>query len=444
MANERDIVLDILMDIEDNNTFSNIALNKALKKNQFIEKKERAFITRLSEGVVETRIKLDYIINQFSKTKSDKLKTKIRCIIRMGIYQLLYMDSVPDSAACNESVKLAKKHGFAGLSGFVNGVLRNIAKNKDKIKYPDKGNDKLSYLSVRYSMPKMLIEKLMKDYPEEYMKIIEGCFEKRETSIRVDLNKISRDALKKELSARGINAKDGYYSDKALLISEYDFIKKVFGYKQGFFTVQDESSVCAVEEAFKEIKKDAGLSENFTALDICSAPGGKTTSALECMNKKGKIYSMDISGDKLELIEENIERLGYENAIVAQHDALEIIDKDEFDFDFVGSTDLVIADVPCSGLGIIRRKNDIKYRITNEQIDELIKLQEKIVKNAAMYVKRNGILLYSTCTINPDENHKQVEAFLEENSDFKLISKRQFVQGVDKCDGFFYAIMKRA
>ena len=444
MANERDIVLDILMDIEDNNTFSNIALNKALKKNQFIEKKERAFITRLSEGVVETRIKLDYIINQFSKTKSDKLKSKIRCIIRMGIYQLLYMDSVPDSAACNESVKLAKKHGFAGLSGFVNGVLRNIAKNKENIKYPNEENDKISYLSVEYSMPEMLVEKLMKDYPEEYMKIIEGCFEKRKTSIRVDLNKISRDALKKELSARGINAKDGYYSDKVLLISEYDFIKKVFGYKQGFFTVQDESSVCAVEEAFKEIKKDAGLSENFTALDICSAPGGKTTSALECMNKKGKIYSMDISGDKLELIEENIERLGYENAIVAQHDALEIIDKDEFDFDFVGSTDLVIADVPCSGLGIIGRKNDIKYRITNEQIDELIKLQEKIVKNAAMYVKRNGILLYSTCTINPDENHKQVEAFLEGNSDFKLISKRQFVQGIDKCDGFFYAIMKRA
>ena len=143
------------------------------------------------------------------------------------------------------------------------------------------------------------------------------------------------------------------------------------------------------------------------------------------------------------MFEENIERLGYENAIVAQHDALEIIDKDEFDFDFVGSTDLVIADVPCSGLGIIGRKNDIKYRITNEQIDELIKLQEKIVKNAAMYVKRNGILLYSTCTINPDENHKQVEAFLEGNSDFKLISKRQFVQGIDKCDGFFYAIMKR-
>ena len=174
MANERDIVLDILMDIEDNNTFSNIALNKALKKNQFIEKKERAFITRLSEGVVETRIKLDYIINQFSKTKSDKLKTKIRCIIRMGVYQLLYMDSVPDSAACNESVKLAKKHGFAGLSGFVNGVLRNIAKNKDKIKYPDKGNDKLSYLSVRYSMPKMLIEKLMKD-ASCIVRIAQGC-----------------------------------------------------------------------------------------------------------------------------------------------------------------------------------------------------------------------------------------------------------------------------
>ncbi|MBQ7706864.1 MAG: 16S rRNA (cytosine(967)-C(5))-methyltransferase RsmB [Lachnospiraceae bacterium] len=443
MANERDIVLDILMDIEDNNTFSNIALNKALKKNQFIEKKERAFITRLSEGVVETRIKLDYIINQFSKTKSDKLKSKIRCIIRMGVYQLLFMDSVPDSAACNEAVKLAKKHGFSGLSGFVNGVLRNIAKNKDNISYPSEEDNRILFLSVKYSMPEMLIKKFMTDYPDTYMNILEGCFDKRETSIRIDLNKISRDELKKELTEQGINAVNGQYSDKVLLISGYDFIKRIFGYKQGYFTVQDESSVCAIAESFKELTKEKEISEDFTALDICAAPGGKTTAALEYMNNQGMIYSMDISEDKLSLIEENIERLGFKNAKVAQHDALEHISKDLFDYDFDDNTDLVIADVPCSGLGIIGRKNDIKYRVTKEQIDELIDLQKRIINNAASYVKKNGLLLYSTCTVNPDENDVQVDRFLKNKTDFSLVGKRQFVQGTDKCDGFFYAIMKR-
>ena len=176
MSDERDIVLDILMDIETNNTFSNIALNKALKKNQFIEKNKRAFITRLSEGVVETRIKLDYIINQFSKLKANRLKPMIRCIIRMGVYQLIFMDSVPDSAACNEAVKLAKKHGLAGLSGYVNGVLRSIAKNKDNIKYPDRKKDYIAYLSVEYSVPEGLIKKLEKDYPDDYEQILAGCF----------------------------------------------------------------------------------------------------------------------------------------------------------------------------------------------------------------------------------------------------------------------------
>ncbi len=440
MTDERDIVLDILMDIETNNTFSNTALGKALKKNQFIEKNKRAFITRLSEGVVETRIKLDYIINQFSKLKSNKLKPVIRCIIRMGVYQLIFMDSVPDSAACNEAVKLAKKHGLSGLSGYVNGVLRSIAKNKGSIKYPDIEKEYDKYLSVEYSVPEVLIKKIKKDYPSDYEQILKGCFTERETSVRVHTPLVSTVELKKMMADEGIKVHNGYYSDKALLISEYDFIKRVPGYKQGFFTVQDESSMCAVDDAFKEIKN---ISEDFILLDMCAAPGGKTTAALEYMSEKGKAYSLDISEEKLFLIEENIERLGYENAVVARHDSTYLIDKEEFGYDFDGNVDMVIADVPCSGLGIIGRKNDIKYRINDESIKELIILQDKIIENAASYVKKGGVLLYSTCTINPEENDDRIEKLLKNRDDFKLIKKRHFLQGIDRCDGFFYAILKK-
>ncbi|MBR1815798.1 MAG: 16S rRNA (cytosine(967)-C(5))-methyltransferase RsmB [Lachnospiraceae bacterium] len=442
MIDTRDIVLSILMDIEESNTFSNIALNKALSKNQFTEKNERAFITRLSEGVVETRLKLDYIINQFSKTKINKCKPMIRCILRMGVYQMIFMDGVPDSAACNEAVKLAKKHNFSGLSGFVNGVLRSISRNKDNITYPSREENTDEYLSIEYSMPKDLVKRIKEYYPDKYMDILEGTFEKRSTTIRVNETLIKKDELKRLLEDEGINVKYGYYDDKALLIKDYDFIRKIVGYKKGYFTVQDESSMCAVREAFDNIDI---IDNDFTAIDVCAAPGGKTTAALEYMNGRGRIYSLDISEEKLELIEENTDRLGFDNAVIACHDAtegfetLEMYSKENLD----RGVDLIIADLPCSGLGIMGRKNDIKYHVTKEQTEDLSRLQKDILDNICKYIKYNGILLYSTCTIVPEENEEVVEYFLDRHKDYTLINKRLFLQGIDKCDGFFYAVMKR-
>lgn len=426
MINTRDIVLNILMDIETNKTFSNQAISKALSKNQFEDKRDRAFITRLAEGVMEQLISLDYIINQFSRTKVNKCKPMIRCLLRMGAYQILYMESVPDSAACNESVKLAKSHGFGSLSGFVNGVLRSIARNKDNISEPSGDKASPDYLSVKYSMPKWLVAKLKKDYPEKYMKILEGCFWDRQTSIRVNTTRISRDELKVALEEAGITVEYGNYSDKALLISDYDFIKKIPGYKKGYFTVQDESSMCAI--------KAAGIKPGDVVVDVCAAPGGKTTCAAEYLNGQGMVYSMDISEDKLELIEDNVSRLGFENVKISCHDATELIPNMK--------ADVVIADVPCSGLGIIGRKNDIKYRLEQEQLAELAQLQKNILSTVKEYVKDKGILLYSTCTINPDENQNNVKWFLE-NNNFELVEDRCFLQGVDMCDGFYYAVLKK-
>lgn len=441
MADTRDIVLDILMDIEISNTFSDKALSKALSKNQFIEKNQRAFITRLAEGVIESKIRLDYIINNYSKIKTDKLKPMILCIIRMGVYQMLYLDSVPDSAACNESVKLAKKHGLGGLSGYVNGVLRSISREKNNIKLPSKGDNNLKYLSVLYSVPEWLIEKLMEDYPKEYRKILDGCFEERKTTVRINKSKISREKLIEMLKQNNITVQKGYYSDWALLISDYDFIKKVPGYKQGLFTVQDESSISAVESAFEGLNRE--INDDFIALDICAAPGGKTTAVLEHMNNKGKLYSLDISKEKLSLIDENVKRLGFENVVIDCNDASEYVKKEKFGFDFNSIFNLVIADVPCSGLGIIGRKNDIKYRVGSEQINELLLLQDKILENAYLYTAKDGVLLYSTCTVNPDENNKKISKFLAKHKDVGLLKEKQFIQGVDKCDGFYYAVMKK-
>lgn len=424
--NARDIVLNILLDIETNDTFSNIAIGKALKKNQFSEKSDRAFITRLAEGVIETKLTLDFVINSFSKTKVNKCKPLIRCLLRMGCYQILFMNSVPDSAACNEAVKLAKKHGFSSLSGFINGVLRSIARDKDNIKYPSDTDDKVFALSIRYSMPEWLVKKILDDYPENGEKIISASFTERDTTIRVNTTKISVNELKVLIEEAGIQVKTGYYDAKALIISGYDFIKRVPGYRQGYFTVQDESSMCAI--------RAAGIKPGDIVVDVCAAPGGKTTAAAEYLAGSGKIYSRDVSEDKLLLIEENVERLGFDNIDIKAHDAREALDI---------VADVVIADVPCSGLGIIGRKNDIKYRLSKDGIEELIVLQREIADAASKMVKKGGTFLYSTCTINPDENHNNVEHFLEQHKDFTLISEKAFLQGVDECDGFYYAVLRR-
>ena len=430
----RDVALTVLLDIETNHTFSNIALGNALRKNQFTDKVERAFLSRLVEGVTETKLRLDYVIDQFSKTKVRKCKPVIACLLRMGCYQILFMDGVPDSAACNECVKLAKKHGFAGLSGFVNGVLRTIAREKAGITYPDQKKEPEKYLSVLTSTPHGLVQKLVSEYGVESTEtILQAAFTDRKTSIRLNIHQIKEngetpDSYKKRLEEAGIMVEPGAYYEGAWLLSGYDFIHKIPGYKQGYFTVQDESSMCAVSAA--------DIKSGDLVMDICAAPGGKTTAAAESA-REGHVLSMDIAEDKLELIEENVERLKLTNVDIRCQDATEYMQEQE------ENADVVIADLPCSGLGIMGRKNDIKYRVTEEQIKSLVELQHTILQNACRYVKAGGTLLYSTCTITKEENVLQVERFLKEHPEYTLKEQRQFLQGIDACDGFYYAVLRR-
>lgn len=439
--NLREIVLDTLLDIDRHHIYSNAALHTALSSNQFMSKQDRSFISRMVEGVTEQRIRLDYIINQFSKTKTSKCKPLIRCVLRMGVYEIYYMDSVPQEATCNECVKLVSKRGFNGLKGFVNGVLRNVCRNKDNVHFPEKKDGIKKYYAVKYSIPEEVVEILLDTYDEEtVVSILESGYEERGTSIRVNTNRISVEAYKNQLENIGIQVKNGAYNDTSLIINHYDYVRKIPGFFDGFFAVQDESSCLAV--------KAAGIKEGQTILDMCAAPGGKTMYAAELTGEKGIVISRDISDEKTELIEDNAERMGYNNIKVMVYDALKP------DEDLTERMDVVLCDLPCSGLGIMGRKNDIKYNVTKEKIEELAAMQRLMLENASRYVKTGGTLIYSTCTITRQENEENVKWFTD-NHNFVLDSLEPYMpevlhnkaakgymtllQGVDSSDGFFIA-----
>ena len=451
-ADSRDIVYRILVEKEESGSYVGDILEVQLRKNQFQDKQIRAFITRLTEGVVEREITLDFLIKKFSKTPFNKIKTEIKVILRMGIYQILYMDSVPDGAAVSEAVKLAEAHKLKGLTGYVNAVLRAVVKARED----NRINGMLcSSREVRFSTPKWLVDFLVKTYGKETAdKILSAQFENRPTSIRVNTTKISTEKLRESFEEQKIRTEEGRLSKQALLIDDYDFIRKLPGFGKGFFSVQDESSMYAVErllEASKagaledsEVGRNTEIAEGTETVDVlelCAAPGGKSLYMAELLGERGRVTARDLTVAKTDLIRENAERLGLENVEVQERDAVCL------DGDMIGRADIVIADVPCSGLGVMGHKNDIKYNVSEDGMKELSKLGKTILRNAVMYVKDGGVLMFSTCTINPGENGDVVHSYLEENgtSDgFKLIEERTFLQGIDPCDGFYFAILKKA
>lgn len=419
----RDIALTILTDIDVNKTFSSDALEAGLRKIQFDDKRDRAFITRLVEGTTEYRLQIDEIIKHLTTTKLNKMKPAIRNILRMGIYQIRYMDSVPERAAVNEAVRLAKAHKLAGLSGFVNAILRNVSRKKEEI-------DELieSKLSIKYSIPGWIVNLLQNSYGEEMAEIIlASLYEDRPTTIRVNRVVTDKETLKKKLVDAGITVEESSEAEDALLISGYDFIRRIPGYKTGDFSVEDISSMLSVVAT--------GVKEGDKVLDVCAAPGGKTAYFAE---KGAKVRSRDISEDKLELIRENVERLKIDDRVICERkDAL------VRDINSIGVYDIVLCDVPCSGLGVMGRKNDIKYRVSPQDLVALSKMGLKMLNVSSEYVKHGGILSYSTCTINPEENERNVERFLKDNKEYEKLEERLFLQGRDDTDGFYYCIMKR-
>lgn len=457
--NTRLLVLETLLEIEKKNIFVKDALHKLLFQKQFLSKQDRAFITRMVEGVTEYQVRLDYVINWFSKTKVHKCKPLIRCVLRMGVYQMLYMDSVPNETACDECVKLTKKKGFQNLSGFVNGVLRSVAQGIDTVEYPVKEKNPVAYLSITYSMPEWLVEEMIFWYGTGKTEtILKASVETSDLTIRVNERKTTTAALKEKLSEKGIRVTEGRYIDEALHLAEINYVKRLPGFKEGEFFVQDESSqllyYLAGIEQDKYLGEFVNRGEKLHILDICAAPGGKCTQFGEKLGEHADIAARDLTEGKISLIEENMERLGIHNIKTEVWDAL-IPDDGRREW-----ADIVIADLPCSGLGIIAKKNDIKYHLTKEQFTELTNLQRTILTNAASYVKPGGILLYSTCTINPAENAENAQWFLS-HFDFEgesiegLLPEGIFIDmqqkymvqllpGIHRCDGFFIARFRRS
>lgn len=431
-VNERELALDILLLVTRDGVHCHLAIGQVLEKYQYLEKKSRAFISRLTQGTIERMIELDYVLDCYSKTPVNKMKPVIRCILQNGVYQLLYMDSVPASAACNEAVRLAGKRGFSGLRGFVNGVLRAIGRAKEAgaIVYPDESKEPVRYLSVRGSIPQWLAQQWIGAYGYAAAKsMCEAFLSERPTAVRVNTGRCSAQELRAELAAAGVRAEPVDDCADALLISGYDYLGSLPAFARGDFYVQDLSSM--------QVARAAQVQPGWHVIDVCAAPGGKAVHVAQLLQGSGHVEARDLTDYKADLILDNMERCQVENMSVKVWDATV---RDET---AVGTADLVIADLPCSGLGVLHSKPDIKYNMSPEQMRELAALQREILAASADYVKPGGRLVYSTCTVNRAENEDNAAWFAARRPEFEKKSERQILPD-HRQDGFYIAVFERA
>ena len=475
---EREAVLEILTRIRESGDYSHIAVKEVLDRceREGMDRRQRAFVKRLTEGVIERRIELDDVIRKYTK-KGVRIKPVVRDILRMGIFQILYMDAVPDSTACNEAVKLTKANGKKEVAGCVNGILRNVARGKDSlvsVQAPSMSMQSpsedgagvgevengiassagISFLSRKYSMPEWIIRMWNRQFsPEETEKLLASFLEVRPVTIRFDdrITEEQRDSILSQFTQLGVGVRKGHYLPYCYELTGTDSISKLPGYREGFWTVQDESSMMVAEAA--------GLTGGETVYDVCAAPGGKATHCagkLLAIAETGTVHAFDLSKGKVTLIEKSARRMRLSNLIAEQRDALAPVPEEE-----KGKADVLLCDLPCSGLGVIGRKRDIKYHVSGKQLEELHELQKEILTNVVQYLKEGGTLIYSTCTINRGEN-EEIAEFIENELGFEpdpLAShlpagipgieegpegnRLQMLPHVHGTDGFFLARFKK-
>lgn len=441
MTSAREVAVNTVMQVFENKAYSNIALNKNLNESNLIDK-DKGLATELVYGTIKYKYSIDKILKTFLDKKFDKTDKYVLNLLRVCIYQLRYLDKIPEFAAVNEGVNLAKKHVSVGASKLVNGVLRNYLRDRDK-KYYDEDNfsEKLAFI---YSYPQWMVKLFVSQYGEEIgEKILEGLNKRPSVTLRVNSTKTDYEQVADELRKNGYNVEEGVICPEAIRIVKGSSVEDNPLFREGILTVQDESAML--------VAPAMDLEEGMTILDLCSAPGGKTTHIAELMNNTGKVYGFDIYEHKLQLIKNNCDRLGLNTIELGILDATERSEK------LKESGDRVLIDVPCSGLGIIRKKPEIKYTKREKELKEIVAIQRKIMENAAGYVKKGGILLYSTCTINKDENENNIQWFLKKFQGFQVeplnFGKVENVIYDEKgcvtvlpneyMDGFFIAKLKR-
>ncbi len=437
-VNSRKLALQIIEEVEDGG-YLNLVLKKKLAG---MEDRDRRFVSALCFTLLENRIRIDYIIDTFTENK--RIHKLIRNILRIGICQIVFFDSVPDSAAVNECVKLTENSPKRQLKGFVNGVLRKISREKDNIDYPSREEDAARYFSVIYSYPEWICKKYIADYGEDFAEaMLSYKKEGADTCVRPNLLKTeSAEKLARKLIGAAFKVSKGKYMDDAIYIKNITAVDELGLYKRGEMTVQQESSMLVVQ--------CADIKEGMSVIDVCAAPGGKSALAFE--KRPERMVSMELHEHRAEVMQKNFQRLGVTSQICVG-DARSPIPE------FYSAFDRVMVDAPCSALGLLYRKPDIKLNKQEVELKELSAVEREILETASRYVKKGGRLIYSTCTIDKLENDGVVDSFLTDHQEFEEIDikkllprglkdkankgRLQLFPHVDGIDGFFICVMEK-
>lgn len=402
----RETALIIMYQVSENDAYANLELNKTLNNSEY-SGLDRAFVTELVYGTIRMQGAIDYILSLFIKKPLNTLPVWILLILRIGVYQILFMDKVPDRAAVNESVNLAKKYGHAGTVKFVNGVLRNIVRGKDDICYPVLEKDPVGHISALYSHPRWMVAGWLEQFGrEETVRLCAWNNTSPQVTIRINTLRITRDELMLRLEKEGARCYPGRFLPESIILEGIAALGSLPAYREGLFQVQDEGSMLVAHVLNPE--------PGSKMIDACAAPGGKTTHAAQLMKNQGMIKAFDIHSHKLALVEESCKRLGINIVEIAEGDARALPES-------LGQwADYCLVDAPCSGLGVLRRRPDARWKKAAADIDQLTHIQKDILASAAKTLRPGGIMVYSTCTLAPQENQFVVEWFLKNHEDFAL------------------------
>jgi 16S rRNA (cytosine967-C5)-methyltransferase len=400
--NVRELIVELLLQVEKNQAYSNLLLNQAIKKNQ-VPTKDVGLLTEVVYGTIQRKLTLDYFIKPYLKNPK-KVEDWVVVLLRMTVYQMHFLTKIPDRAAIYEAVEIAKKRGHKGIASMVNGVLRSI--QREGIPSIEDVSDPIERLSIEMSFPVWLIQRWVKQYGLEETKLLcEATLHPPTTSARVNRSLSSIDEILLKLEAEGLQAEIGDLSEDAVKIVRGNFANS-HAFKEGLLTIQDETSML--------VARVLGPEPGELVLDSCAAPGGKTTHIAELLKGTGKVISVDLHEHKVRLIKEQVDRLHLSNVETIAMDSRklqELFNKEHFD--------RILVDAPCSGLGVIRRKPDIKYQKQEQDIVHLASIQSTILASVAPLLKKGGTLVYSTCTMDKEENDEVVERFLNHHDEYE-------------------------
>ncbi|MFB3896466.1 MAG: 16S rRNA (cytosine(967)-C(5))-methyltransferase RsmB [bacterium] len=433
-GNARKVAYQALLRIELDKAYPGLVLDRLLSKTE-LSNKDKRLVTELVYGTVRRQGTLDWIIAQFAKKQTKSISIKLKLVLRLGIYQLIYLTKIPAFAATHEMVKLAKQSGLSRYAGFVNAILRRVGEYRDQIKYPEKSEGLVEYLAVRYSHPKWIVQLILNRFGEkDTEQLLDLNNQPASVVLRVSRLKSSVDAVEHILLDKKIQVTRSEFAPEGIVINQSEgSVRELPGYQEGWFTVQDTASML--------VSHLVNPQPGQTVIDLCAAPGGKATHLAELMQNQGKLIAIDQHPGKANLISQTATRLGISNIQVLVSDGTKIAEQ------ISEPVDAVLLDAPCSGLGVLRRKVDLRWRKKLEAIAELVKLQQQLLESAYRILKPGGILVYSTCTLTEEEDEQQITRFLASHPDMQLEHAVDYLPDSAKSmateSGYYFALPQK-